>query len=906
MGDPRSIRGEGSTRTESAPQGGVQSRCAVPFSLGRDDERSAGGGDVEVRVGLHAGMTECTPRRQMARLQWILRAWSGWVRKGGYGAPLIDDDDEAIFGSRDPTPKERSQNRQRLREYLREGQEEWRKDGGVKVRKVERDEAAKGIMAFVRKAEKRRPKTVIPLDGDAREHLGQTWNPDDFEGVDADLRKELERTWQLEQEQLASMHRTGYHRGFTINADGCRMLGLSEEKIEELMMGADFRVSPDLPHYSKGAYPMVYANKELLMLAAQEFNKWLRWLVPVNAVPWIESRVLIVSKPSLTEADGWKHRPVIDKTDSGLNAHVEDRTFSLPQVDTVIQNMGLFSEMIKLDLESMFYSFRVHPRRWTVMGVRHPLTHQAYVLPVLPMGFKLSPPIACANSQLMADIINDEMLRRWEGRPGHPALACVPRTSRRPPAGIQPHASVYVDDYMLSAVREWLAEMVRVSEVVFRLVGVTEKESKRVGPGYVLELLGFEFDSTTGILTIPAHKAQEIRALLASILQRARRGQSVSWAELAALHGKLLWSTPAVVCGKFYLRNIRKVLIAAQMDLCRRADRESFCIPLSHFGRALDELEWWEAAYGSDRPMSRAWYVGFDGKFCAWRWEGDYAQAHEVPSDVGQFTTDACLDGGGYEYEEQRVIRDWDEAERREHINVLETLTVLQCVEEMAPRYRGRRLLGWCDNVTAVQAINLCRSKSDRVLRLARRVHLICAQFDLHLWMHHIPGILNQVADQLSRRMLSARATLWSLLPECMARWRKRAGGAFDWDAFSDPSGDDSMAPRYRSAVSDPREFQPRGSRVWAFPPLSLVEPFLAEAPTWQATVVVAVVPRDRVPDGPWELWHIYGPQARVFSRPSGGRRVRSQGGGVEWAVIALFSEAGARGSRMEGGDNGR
>eukprot|EP00961_Rhodomonas_salina_P088630 1192236-Rhodomonas_salina.1 len=146
-------------------------------------------------------------------------------------------------------------------------------------------------------------------------------------------------------------------------------------------------------------------------MAAREFNKLLQWLIPVAAVPWIESRVMIVVKPSLIEESGFKNRPVIDKTASGLNAAAEHIDSSLPGVVHVITSLSPGGRMGKQDLGDFFYSFMVHPRRWTLMGVQHPVTGQSYVMPVLPMGFSLSPPIACSNSQLLTDIINLEMER---------------------------------------------------------------------------------------------------------------------------------------------------------------------------------------------------------------------------------------------------------------------------------------------------------------------------------------------------------------------------------------------------------------------------------------------------------------------------------------------------------------
>eukprot|EP00961_Rhodomonas_salina_P299287 3938809-Rhodomonas_salina.1 len=117
-----------------------------------------------------------------------------------------------------------------------------------------------------------------------------------------------------------------------------------------------------------------------------------------------------------------------------------------------------------------------------MFGFRHPVTSQSYVYPVLPFGFTLSPPLACRNTQLMATMIEAEMLARWKGRPGHPALRGVKRRTRGGgrTVGPAPASSVYVDDYANSASdAAWTQEIIEVSAEVFRRVGVVEKELKR-------------------------------------------------------------------------------------------------------------------------------------------------------------------------------------------------------------------------------------------------------------------------------------------------------------------------------------------------------------------------------------------------------------------------------------------
>jgi len=195
--------------------------------------------------------------------------------------------------------------------------------------------------------------------------------------------------------------------------------------------------------------------------------------------------------------------------------------------------------------------------------------------------------------------------------------------------------------------------------------------------------------------------------------------------------------------------------------------------------------------------------------------------------------------------------------------------------------------LGWCDNTSTVQAINTGRSKSNRLMQIVRRVHLACIKYDMQLWMVHIPGVHNVIADHLSRGVLGARVGTWSLLPHVMEQWRSQARG-FDMDAFDNAAGSTSQAPRFRSATSGTAIAEFQELRVWAFPPVSLVEQFFGEVRAWRAQAVTALVPASMTPTDGWDVWWTYPSGARLFHRPVGERMVPCKGTGVAWQVISM------------------
>eukprot|EP00961_Rhodomonas_salina_P076331 1024829-Rhodomonas_salina.2 len=312
------IRTSGRGRTLSRRGHGEKDNVSAVGGSGGVRSASSQVGDGDARALALQGRGErenWVLARSEAWKLWLSRrlaAWQHFACNGGWGAPqaAIDDDDEEMFWDVDITPKERVEVLMGLRGFLLRGQLEWSKDGGVQLPDTHPEKDTLAILEYVKRAERLQQQAVIPFDSDAQEYLGVTWELSNFNGVDPELLAVLEQTLQLELEQLAHFDATGLHRGFKINAQGCHELGIKLSKILEWTEGVDFEVNPDLPHYSKGTYKIVYSTRDFILMAAAEFNKLLEWLLPVAAVPWIESQVMIVA----LEESGFKNQPVIDLT----------------------------------------------------------------------------------------------------------------------------------------------------------------------------------------------------------------------------------------------------------------------------------------------------------------------------------------------------------------------------------------------------------------------------------------------------------------------------------------------------------------------------------------------------------------------------------------------------------------
>jgi len=625
-------------------------------------------------------------------------------------------------------------------------------------------------------------------------------------------------------------------------------------------------------------------------------------LLPTSLLPWVESPTTAIIKMTLF---GLKWRTCINLTKSGVNPLFSPPPFKMPTVESMIRMTGEGWWMAKQDIQDMFFCWKVHPLQWSLLGMQHPLTGQSFVYPVLPFGLTVSPYHACLNTESLATVIRVQAAARAQGLGTLPCLARLDEgrirleylTSGRDPLRQPPSSAVYVDDFaMFAPSLDSCLELMELAAEVFATANVPEKVAKREGPSQTLTLLGFEFDTRTGILRVPDHKRAEILALLNSILTRARANQSVSWHELASITGKLTWASSGIGAGRVYIRHLRKPCTAVQDTLRSRSEQDKFCIPIYFFTKAIEELEWWEKALQANGGRQR-WHLGASGLYepGPWHWEGRFGA--QVPEDVIQFATDACRDGGGLLFDSEYQLRGWMKREKRHHINVLEAIMLLDWCTEFGPQASGRRVLAWCDNSVTVAAINSGVSRSDVITGIVLRIRLCALTHNFHICAAHIPGGVNYIPDSLSSGLLLASINNFRLTQRSWTRWDRKFGG-FDRELFAPVTGHGVRAPAHCSAAHPPFGRTFHGEKVWASPPSDLVQRVLEEAHLWEADLVVAALPLEMmsgVSSREWALCAEYQGDSQVWERPMGSRWLCTRGAGVGVGIYVYRAPAGLK-----------
>ena len=67
------------------------------------------------------------------------------------------------------------------------------------------------------------------------------------------------------------------------------------------------------------------------------------------------------------------------------------------------------------------------------------------------------------------------------------------------------------------------------------------------------------------------------------------------------------------------------------------------------------------------------------------------------------------------------------------------------------PYWKHKKIQVLCDNMAVVLVLNSLSTKDTSMLHFMRCLHFFCAHFDVKLRATHIPGVLNDIADVISR-----------------------------------------------------------------------------------------------------------------------------------------------------------
>ena len=449
------------------------------------------------------------------------------------------------------------------------------------------------------------------------------------------------------------------------------------------------------------------------------------------------SRAFFVDKLNPTGGPVQEWRLVVDATPT--NAFSVVRPFKHESVHSLAAASTLGCQFIKFDLADAYHHLALFEPDQQFF--QFSLAGKFYQCTALPFGWNGSP---YHFAKLMRVVI--KYVRSSAGSKGRLKGMHIL------------HLLNYLDDFVCSATTHRAA---RYAATCFRkllpALGLTFKDSKCIWqPTPRMEVLGTIVDSNKGTFELPDRRRKAIMATASHLIKHAcvhRRW--VPKKLLAKFTGQAVSASVAVPYARFHLMHCHD-LFKGTPDWTAGAR-----VRLSH--AAIRELKWWARAgsYDAHNP----WQVQ---PFSA-----------VLTTDSSDYGWGGLLERATESWQAQGY---WDRVYSAQHITVKELAAVRMALMSFVGIVQGCVVRVRCDASAAVGAlVNHCTKSK------AMRAELI----QLHEWlMHnnvslvavHIPGILNTVADGLSR-LLDYED--WQLQPRVFEFIQQWAGMTFTCDRFA-------------------------------------------------------------------------------------------------------------------------
>eukprot|EP01083_Nonionella_stella_P162782 534763_1 len=283
---------------------------------------------------------------------------------------------------------------------------------------------------------------------------------------------------------------------------------------------------------------------------------------------------------------------------------------------------------------------------------------------------------------------------------------------------------VYCDDYLGVSPLQYVTYTSWVLDLLFCLLGIQDKPSKRFGPGFLCKHLGWLINTLSMDIRVPPEKVARILQKLKSFVGR----MYCSLKELQRIVGHLSFFAAIITSGRVYIARI--------IELLKGDIRNPLVIPLSEGCRR--DVRWWViflSGYSGVSLMKEPFVTS------------------AIDFHVG---CDSTLKHGGAFFRSSWFSIPWFDKFSGHNIAFFELLTILVACATWGHLWSKKRLLFHCDNVSAVATIRSRRVDSPRMNLLSRTLSLLEARHDFLISAVYVPGKENSLADKISRGKFDA------------------------------------------------------------------------------------------------------------------------------------------------------
>ena len=292
--------------------------------------------------------------------------------------------------------------------------------------------------------------------------------------------------------------------------------------------------------------------------------------------------------------------------------------------------------------------------------------------------------------------------------------------------GIEHHLH-YLDDYLLLGAPD-SKQAAEALALTFHMLGIPVAYHKTEGPATVLGFLGILMDTHLFELRLPADKLARIQ----EILRQWSGRRSCTRKELQSLLGHLSHAATVIIQGRTFLRQLFNLL---------RLDRSAHqYIRLNASARA--DLLWW-----------RTFLQG---------WNGTSFFPNRTPSIVVTSDASGSYGCGAFSTTHGWFQLEWPDSWTAIGIAAKELVPVVIAAALWGANWNRACVCFRSDNQAVVEILTSRTSKDHLLMHLVR---CLAAFFGFQFVAQHVPGVLNTVADAISRNNIPLFLSIFPQVP---------------------------------------------------------------------------------------------------------------------------------------------
>ena len=284
----------------------------------------------------------------------------------------------------------------------------------------------------------------------------------------------------------------------------------------------------------------------------------------------------------------------------------------------------------------------------------------------------------------------------------------------------------YCDDFLAygghGEGHESCMHMLKSFQEICQNLGVPLADEKTEGPTPVITFLGLEIDAARQVIRIPDNKLVKLRAVVDSALS----AKKLTLKNLQSIIGSLQFVSKAVPPGRAFLRRLINLTVGLRHPSHRvRINNES-----------KEDLRMWSKFLSS---CNGATIIPDQ----VWSCNGDLQLFTDASGSIGF---------AGY-FQGQWFQGRWPDSilVLSPSIAWMEFFPIMVAVSVWGRELAGKRVMFRTDNQSVVAILNKQSSQCKRIMRLVRHFVLTCLKWNVTFRATHIPGIINEIADSLSR-----------------------------------------------------------------------------------------------------------------------------------------------------------